>query len=57
MTEPARRAWKSASGIGAIIESGGISRTAASGVGTPFGDRTVTNASPMPSDVMVSSTS
>ena len=30
-------------------ESGGMSRVAESGVGTPFGERTVTRASPIPS--------
>ena len=44
-------------GIGAISESGGTRRVAASGVGTPRGDSTVTSASPMPSEVIVFSTS
>ena len=43
--------------IGAISESGGSNRVAASGVGTPRGDRTVTSASPVPREVMVFSTS
>ena len=42
---------------GAIRESGGTSRVAASGVGMPLGDSTVTSASPMPSVVIVRSTS
>ena len=42
---------------GAIRESGGIRRVAASGVGTPLGESTVTNASPMPRLVIVRSTS
>ena len=41
----------------AISESGGRRRVAARGVGTPRGDRTVTSASPMPSEVIVLSTS
>ena len=49
------RNWTSS--IGAISESGGSSRVAASGVGTPRGDSTVTRASPVPSEVMVFSTS
>ena len=44
-------------GIGAISESGGSSRVAANGVGTPRGDSTVTSASPVPSEVIVFSTS
>ena len=44
-------------GIGAMSESGGKRRVAASGVGTPLGDSTVTSASPVPSDVIVFSTS
>jgi hypothetical protein len=40
-----------------IMESGGIRRVAASGVGTPFGVSTVTRASPMPSEVSVFPTS
>jgi hypothetical protein len=47
----------SSSAIAAISESGGMRRVAASGVGTPRGERTVTSASPMPSDVSVFSTS
>ena len=50
-------AASSGSVSGAIRESGGTSRVAASGVGTPFGDSTVTSASPMPSEVIVRSTS
>ena len=42
---------------GAIRESGGTRRVAASGVGMPFALRTVTNASPIPSEVRVRSTS
>ena len=38
-------------------DAGGISRVANGGVGTPFGDSTVTIASPMPSVVSVSSRS
>ncbi len=40
-----------------MSESGGISRVAASGVGTPRGDRTVISASPVPRLVIVFSTS
>ena len=40
-----------------MSESGASSRVAASGVGTPRDDRTVTSASPVPSEVMVVSTS
>ena len=40
-----------------MSESGGSSRVAASGVGTPRGDSTVTSASPVPSEVIVFSTS
>ena len=47
----------SASVRGAILESGGTRRVAASGVGMPFVERTVTSASPMPSEVIVRSTS
>src|SRR6185436_3265159 len=36
------RPWNWRASIGAISESGASSRVAASGVGTPFGDRTVT---------------
>jgi hypothetical protein len=53
----ATRAANASSEIGAISESGGRSRVAASGVGTPAGESTVTNASPMPSEVIVRSTS
>jgi len=50
-------AANASSEIGAISESGGSSRVAARGVGTPAGDSTVTSASPVPSDVIVRSTS
>jgi hypothetical protein len=40
-----------------MLEAGGISRVEKGGVGTPFGESTVTNASPIPSVVRVSSTS
>jgi hypothetical protein len=40
------RNWTSS--IGAISDSGARSRVAARGVGTPFGDSTVTKASPVP---------
>ena len=53
----AMRPWNWTGSIGAISESGAIRRVAASGVGTPFGERTVMSASPVPSDVMVFSTS
>ena len=46
-----------AGGIGAMSESGARRRVAASGVGTPRDERTVTSASPVPSEVMVVSTS
>ena len=49
------RNWTSS--IGAISESGASRRVAASGVGTPRGERTVTSASPVPSEVIVFSTS
>jgi hypothetical protein len=52
-----RATCASMSGHGAIFDAGGISRTAKGGVGTPFGDSTVTKASPIPSVVSVSSTS
>ncbi len=38
-------------------ESGGTSIVAATGVGTPLGESTVTSASPTPSEVMTSSMS
>ena len=50
-TRPCAANWSA--GSAAISESGGSSRVAASGVGTPRGDSTVTSASPMPSEVMV----
>jgi hypothetical protein len=50
--EESRRSISAAS-IGAIREAGGIRRVAKGGVGTPFGDSTVTRASPIPSDVSV----
>ena len=51
------RPWNWTASIGAISESGASRRVAASGVGTPLGDRTVTSASPVPSEVIVFSTS
>jgi hypothetical protein len=40
-----------------MLDAGGIRRVANGGVGTPFGESTVTKASPIPSVVRVSSTS
>jgi hypothetical protein len=40
-----------------MLDDGGIKRVENGGVGTPFGESTVTNASPIPSVVKVSSTS
>src|SRR5687768_12738260 len=51
------RLASSSSGSGDMLDEGGISRVANGGVGTPFGERTVMNASPIPSVVSVSSTS
>jgi hypothetical protein len=57
-SEPASTSRLKVSGSSAPMAIGGAtSRVAATGVGTPFGESTVTSASPMPSDVIVSSTS
>ena len=48
----------SSSGVsGAMREAGGMSRVATTGVGAPRASSTVTTASPMPSEVSVSSRS
>ena len=44
-------------GSAPMSESGGMRRVAASGDGTPLGERTVTSASPMASEVSVRPTS
>ena len=54
---PAISRARTSSSAGAIRESGGTIRVHASGLGVPSGDRTVTSASPIPSEVSASSTS
>ena len=50
-------AWSSSGVSGAILDAGGMSRVATTGVGDPRLSSTVTTASPMPSEVSVSSRS